>query len=74
MFALVALPTAWLVYLALLVREGEDGAAEWYPVGRIVLAAEIIAASLVAAGLVLIAGEMDAFRASVRKTVEVVIQ
>jgi hypothetical protein len=69
-FAVVAFPTTGLVYLGLLNRQTDDGTAEWYPVGRIVLAAAILAASIMAIGLVVLAGDMAAFTATARKAVD----
>jgi hypothetical protein len=73
-FALaVAAPTALLSYLALLSRpaaapQGADhGALEWYPPGRIVGWAALIA-GLLAAGLALILGfDQESYRESIRQ-------
>jgi hypothetical protein len=73
-FALgVAAPTALLSYLALLSRpavtpQGADlGALEWYPPGRIVGWAALIA-GLLAAGLTLILGyDQESYRESIRQ-------
>lgn len=73
LFALVAAPVSWLVYLSLLRREDENG-AEWYPVGRILLAAEIIAASLVAGALALFTEDLETLKASIRSSVETTIK
>jgi hypothetical protein len=42
------LPAWWLGYLALLARGDENGNAEWYPIGRLVLWCAVIAAVIVA--------------------------
>lgn len=47
----MALPAAWLARLALMSRSGNGGAAEFYPIGRIVIWTGLIGAGLMAAGL-----------------------
>jgi hypothetical protein len=45
-FIAIGLPAWWIGYLALLARPAPDGATEWYPVGRIVVWAAILAAAV----------------------------
>lgn len=72
--SLVVLPTAGLVYLCLLYRETGPGEGEWYPIGRVILTAEIIAASLVSVALLLLVGDMDSFRTTVGKAVDTIVK
>lgn len=60
-----AIPVALLVYLSTLNRPAGD-ATEWYPVGRIVLAAALIAGAFSTLTLMLLGGDIDALRASLR--------
>lgn len=75
MFHLLALglPTALLSYLALLNREvqGDTGPlrTEWYPIGRIVAVAALIAGSLAALALLATASDVDGLREHVHKLV-----
>ena len=75
-FHLVAIgaPTAILSYLALLSREvASDTTAahlEWYPLGRIVAWAALIAGALAAVGLLATAADVDSLRAQLRSTAE----
>jgi hypothetical protein len=73
LFTLAVFPAAGLVYLALLNREDEDGTKYWYPVGRLLLAAEIVAAALVAIALLTLVGDMSELRTAVKAAVESVI-
>jgi hypothetical protein len=73
-FALtLALPAAFLVYLALLHRDMPDGTVEWYPVGRVVLAAAVLGASVVALGLYM-TGDIDKLRAAIRSAVDAMMK
>jgi hypothetical protein len=58
-----------LAYLASLSRSGAEG-AEWYPAGRIVLAAALIAGAFSTLTLFLLGGDVDALRASLRTMLE----
>jgi hypothetical protein len=66
----VALPAWWLGYLSLLARpvaaNGSGTTLEWYPVGRLVYWAAIVAAMVVAAG-VLMFGDKETLQATLRK-------
>lgn len=74
LYAMAVLPAAGLVYLALLKRETGDGGIEWYPVGRIVYAAALISASLVALSLLVFTGDMETFRAAVKQAIQETIR
>ncbi|MEQ1613144.1 MAG: DUF2232 domain-containing protein [Hyphomicrobiaceae bacterium] len=76
MFHMLALgaPTAVLSYLALLNREVETEAGtiatQWYPLGRIVAIAALIAGGLATLALLSTATDMDNLRAQLRRTIE----
>jgi Predicted membrane protein (DUF2232) len=73
----IGAPTAILSYLALLNREvaTPDGAVttEWYPTGRIVAVAALIAGTLAAIGLLATASDVDNLRDQLRATAERVV-
>lgn len=63
-----ALPAWWLAYLALLGRQGPDGAMEWYPVGRLLAwIAGTAALTILAAALISTGGNYDTFHANARE-------
>ncbi len=64
-----ALPVFLLCYLASLNRTSST-ATEWYPVGRIVVAAALIAGAFSTLTLILLGGDMEALRASLRGVLE----
>ena len=64
-----ALPVFLLSYLATLNRTTGD-LTEWYPVGRIVLAAALIAGAFATLTLLLLGGDVDTLRASLRALLE----
>ena len=69
----VALPAWWLGYLALLARPvagDAPGTLEWYPTGHLVFWAALIAAGVVAAGMLSAGGDLDGFRHSLRVGLE----
>jgi hypothetical protein len=67
----VGLPAWWLGYLALLARPGAaPGALQWYPVGHLVVWAAIVAAVIVIVGMLHFGTDEEAFRASLRKAME----
>ena len=66
--AAFAFPAAFLVHLALLHRDEESGVA-WYPIGRIVIAAALMAGGIISTALALF-GDMDKLRASIRTAIE----
>jgi Predicted membrane protein (DUF2232) len=69
----IGLPAWWLGYLALLARPATratpDG-LEWYPVGHLVFWAAIIGAGIVIAGILTLGSDLDNFRASLRGSLE----
>ena len=69
----VALPAWWLAYLSLLARPvGANGSMtlEWYPVGRLVLWAAVIAAVLVIVAVPNFGTDQEAFQAALRSAFE----
>jgi hypothetical protein len=60
------IPAAILVYLVMLNRATDDGRTEWYPVGRIVIAAALIAGSFATLTLFLLGGDIETLRSSLR--------
>jgi hypothetical protein len=64
-----AIPVLFLIYLASLHRD-VPGGTQWYPVGRIVLIAALIAGTLVAAMLLLLGGDIDVLRTSLRTALD----
>jgi hypothetical protein len=66
----LAFPAAFLVYLALLHRDQEGAATEWYPVGRIVFASALLGGAFAAAGLMLAGSDIAKLRAYVSASLE----
>ncbi len=64
-----ALPVFLLTYLASLNRTA-DNVTEWYPVGRIVIAAALFAGAFSTLTLLLLGGDMEALRTSLRSLLE----
>jgi len=63
----VGLPAYVLAYLALMARqERPDGPLEWFPVGRILIAAAILGCLAVAALIPLVAGNVEDYQAALR--------
>lgn len=63
------IPAAWLCYLAMLARPVGNGGApalEWYPPGRLVIWAAILAALVVVAAIPNFGTDADSFRAGLR--------
>jgi len=61
-----AVPVIILIYLAALHRDAPDGTVEWYPVGRLVIAAALVAGAFAALTLLLLGGDIDALRTALR--------
>lgn len=72
--ATLAFPAAFLVYLALLHRDNEAGSTQWYPIGRILVATALIAATVVAFGLAASGSDADKLQAMVRASIETMIK
>lgn len=64
-----ALPVFVLVYLASLNRPAPEG-TQWYPVGRLVIAAALMAGLFATLTLILLGGDIEALRASLRSLLE----
>ena len=63
----VGIPAYILSYLALMARQtGPEGQLEWFPVGRIVLAAAILGCLAVASLIPLVAGDVEGYQAALR--------
>jgi hypothetical protein len=60
------IPAAILVYLVMLNRVADGGRTEWYPVGRIVIAAALIAGSFATLTLFLLGGDIETLRSALR--------
>ncbi|MFK8251720.1 DUF2232 domain-containing protein [Ancylobacter terrae] len=68
-------PAYVLSFLALMARAApNDGALEWFPVGRIVLAAAIAGTLTVLALVPLVAGDIDTYKAALRTLFEAELQ
>jgi hypothetical protein len=67
----VGMPAWWLGYLALLARPAADSASiEWYPPGRLLLWAALIAALLVALAIPTFGTDKESFQAGLRTAFE----
>lgn len=63
----VGLPAYVLAYLALMARQRLDtGELEWFPVGRLVLAAAVLGSLAVAALIPLVAGDVESYQAALK--------
>jgi hypothetical protein len=69
-----AYPAAFLVYLSLLNRVGTTGVTEWYPVGRMVFAAALLGAGLIAASFALLWADLDALRGAMAASIDALVQ
>jgi len=61
-----AIPVALLTYLAQLNRQTADGDVEWYPVGRLVIGAGLLAAAFSTLTLFLLGGDAETLRNALR--------
>ncbi len=68
-----ALPVVLLVHLASLSRQAE-GETEWYPIGRVVLAAALTAGAFSTLTLFLLGGNEEALRETLRTTLDSFVQ
>jgi hypothetical protein len=69
----IGLPAWWLGYLTLLARPGATdlgAAVEWYPPGRLILWAALLAAAVVTAGVLNLGTDADDFRAGLKRAFE----
>lgn len=69
----VGLPAYALAYLTLMARSDRDGALEWFPVGRLVLAAAILGSLAVAALIPLVAGDVESYQAALKALMEAML-
>ena len=76
--ACAGLPAWWLGYLAMLARpapaNGGAAALEWYPAGRLVVWAGLLAALVVASAILSFGGDAESFRAGLHKTLVELLQ
>jgi hypothetical protein len=72
--AAISLPAWLLSYLVMLGRPKPDGATEWYPIGRVVAAACLLAAAIGAGAVLGIGPSFDDFRAAMTQGVELVLR
>lgn len=71
----VGIPAYILSYLALMARQtGPEGALEWFPVGRIVLAAAILGCLAVASLIPLVAGDVEGYQAALRTLFQAMLE
>ncbi|MBX9926383.1 MAG: YybS family protein [Hyphomicrobiaceae bacterium] len=73
LYSMAAIPIAGLVYLALLRRE-DTGSVEWYPIGRVVLAAAIASGGLFAFSILPLASEPETYRKAIDSAVSEVVK
>jgi len=65
-----AIPVIVLVHLASLNRQAPNGVVEWYPAGRLIIAAALLSGALSALTLVLLGGDMETLRSMVREMLQ----
>ena len=68
------LPAWWLGYLALLARPAPDGTLEWYPPGRLVLWAAVLAALVVIVGVLNLGTDYETFRTTLHQSLARIIR
>jgi predicted membrane protein DUF2232 len=65
------LPAWWLGYLTMLARPASSGELEWYPVGRILVWAALLATAIIAAGCISAFGpDQESIQAGLRRWLE----
>jgi hypothetical protein len=72
--AAFAFPAALLSYMALLGRPGDAGNMEWYPPGRLVLAAALMGSAISSAAMLAIGGSREAIKDAVAPQMETAIK
>jgi hypothetical protein len=73
----VGLPAWWLAYLTLLARPVTNGGAEhieWYPLGRLLIWAAVIATLVVAAAIPALGGDAESFQSGLRRGFERILR
>jgi hypothetical protein len=68
-----ALPVFVLVYLASLNRPSADG-TQWYPVGRLIIAAALMAGLFATLTLILLGGDIETLRTTLRSLLEAFVK
>ena len=65
-----ALPAVILIYLAQLNRREVDGSVEWYPAGRLVIAAALLAGIFSMLMIFLLGGDVEVLRGNLRSALD----
>ncbi len=65
-----AIPVAFLIYLAQLNRAAPDGSVEWYPAGRLIVVAAILAGAFSSLTLMLLGGDVETLRTALREMLQ----
>ena len=65
-----AVPVGILIYLAQLNRTAPDTGVEWYPAGRLVIVAAILAGAFSTLTLMLLGGDIETLRAALREMLQ----
>jgi Predicted membrane protein (DUF2232) len=65
-----AIPVVVLTYLSQLNRAGPDGSVEWYPAGRLIIVAAILAGLFSSLTLMLLGGDVETLRTALREMLQ----
>ena len=65
-----AIPVAVLTYLSQLNRVAPDGSVEWYPAGRLIIVAAILAGVFSSLTLMLLGGDVETLRTALREMLQ----
>lgn len=65
-----AVPAAVLIYLAQLNRTAPDASVEWYPAGRLIIVAAILAGFFSSLTLLLLGGDVETLRTALREMLQ----